>query len=201
MTANLRRRAGRVAAATIGAALTVGLAPGLATGSASASSPAAAGALTGTITDGSGHDWPLYAKVEADGKSTFTDPVTGAYTLPVAEPGTYEVTVTAQYPGYQATTQSVQVAGEGTSHDAALTVDAGSCSAPGYGLLTENFESRTLPKGWSTVDHEGSGTNAGTSPAAQAVSPSSTAGAGAPATTTAPWCPRASPPLSWTTRC
>lgn len=158
MTATLRRRFGRAATAAVGAALAVGLVPGLAAGSASATgSAASAGALSGTITDGSGQDWPLYAKVEAGGKSTFTDPVTGAYTLPLTEPGTYDVTVTAQYPGYRPSKQSVQVAADGTVHDTALGVDAGACSAPGYGLLTEDFTGRTLPEGWSTVDHLGSG--------------------------------------------
>ncbi|GGU34282.1 kelch repeat-containing protein [Nocardioides albus] len=158
MTVNLRRRAGRAATAALGAALAIGMIPGLAAGSASAAgSVTAPGALSGTITDGSGHDWPLYAKVEAGGKSTFTDPVTGAYTLPIIEPGSYDVTVTAQATGYRSASRSVQVGADGATHDVALTVDTTSCSAAGYSLLTETFDTGQTPQGWSVVDHQGGG--------------------------------------------
>ena len=37
--------------------------------------------VTGTVTDGSGHGWPLYARIDIDGYPggpVFTDPMTGA---------------------------------------------------------------------------------------------------------------------------
>ena len=53
-------------------------------------SPGGAGAsnvaVTGTVTDGSGHGWPLYARIEITSASTdpvvvYSDPVTGAYAV------------------------------------------------------------------------------------------------------------------------
>ena len=64
------------------------------------------------MTDGSGHDWPLYAKVNVDGPApdTYTDPSTGQYSIEPARPGRRtRCTVDAQYPGYVPQTREVTV--------------------------------------------------------------------------------------------
>ena len=40
--------------------------------------------LSGNVTDGSGHGWPLYARIDVAGKPggpLFTDPITGHYSI------------------------------------------------------------------------------------------------------------------------
>jgi subtilisin family serine protease/N-acetylneuraminic acid mutarotase len=118
--------------------------------------------LSGTVTDGSGHDWPLYAKVAIEGPApdVYTDPETGTYSVQVPDDATYALTVTAHYPGYEVTTEDVAVDGN-TTHDVAVLVDDSTCTAPGYVFntdgVTEAFESGTLPAGWTVVDNKGNG--------------------------------------------
>ena len=119
--------------------------------------------LSGTVTDGSGHDWPLYAKVaiEGPGPDVYTDPETGAYSVQVPDDGTYSISVTAEYPGYDVTTEEVAVDGP-TTHDVAVLVDDSTCTAPGYtfntaGTTTEGFDGGALPAGWTIVDNKGNG--------------------------------------------
>ena len=119
--------------------------------------------LSGTVTDGSGHDWPLYAKVaiEGPGPDVYTDPETGAYSVQVPDDGTYSISVTAEYPGYDVTTEDVAVDGP-TTHDVAVLVDGSTCTAPGYvfntaGTTTEGFDGGALPAGWTIVDNKGNG--------------------------------------------
>lgn len=64
--------------------------------------------VSGTVKDGSGHGWPLYAKVALSdgaghGQTTFTDPATGRYSLRVMENTAYTLDVASQYPGYSHT--------------------------------------------------------------------------------------------------
>ncbi len=45
---------------------------------------AAAATISGTVTDGSGHGWPLYARIDVTGipsKTTYTNPATGQYSI------------------------------------------------------------------------------------------------------------------------
>ena len=118
--------------------------------------------LSGTVTDGSGHDWPLYAKVVTEGPApdVYTDPETGTYSVQVPDNATYRLAVTAQYPGYEVATEDVEVGGA-TTHDVDVVVNASTCSAPGYrfntGGIYENFNSGALPAGWTIVDNIGNG--------------------------------------------
>ena len=60
--------------------------------------------MHGTVTDGSGHGWPLYAKITAKGVPggpVFTNPVTGKYSLQLAAGADYTLSVSSVYPGYQ----------------------------------------------------------------------------------------------------
>ena len=70
--------------------------------------------VSGTVTDGSGHGWPLYARIEITSASTdpvvvYSDPVTGAYAADLPDATTYTFAVTAVGPGY--------VPGGGTGRD------------------------------------------------------------------------------------
>jgi N-acetylneuraminic acid mutarotase len=79
--------------------------------------------VTGKVTDGSGHGWPLYARVSADGVPggpVFTDPVTGAFTLTLPQNATYTLHIASDYPGYRPVDKTVQVGTAATPDDAAL---------------------------------------------------------------------------------
>jgi N-acetylneuraminic acid mutarotase len=114
--------------------------------------------LTGTVTDGSGHGWPLYAKVSVPGSpaSTYTSPSTGQYTLTLPQNSSYNVTVDAVYPGYKQAQQSVQVGTSDLTQNFGVPVDANSCSALGYKFNyngnTQTFDGSTVPAGWSVVN-------------------------------------------------
>jgi subtilisin family serine protease/N-acetylneuraminic acid mutarotase len=89
--------------------------------------------ISGQVTDGSGHGWAMYARVSAQGTplSTFTNPVTGMYSLSVPMHATYTLQVRSQYPGYADTIHTVPVTDSDVTVDASLLVD--NCDlAPGY---------------------------------------------------------------------
>ena len=93
---------------------------------------AATSRISGTVTDGSGHGYALFAKVEVVDRPdlvTWTDAVTGRYALDVV-PGTYRVKVTSAYPGYVEDVGDVDASADAT-HNARLTV-APTCQAAGY---------------------------------------------------------------------
>jgi hypothetical protein len=111
--------------------------------------PAPAATLSGTVTDGSGHNWPLYARIQVSGapiEDLFTDPATGFYSVDLPEGSTITLTVNAVSPGYNAESREVTV-GPGQVEDFALVVDAATCTAPGYELtpgpggFEDDFES------------------------------------------------------------
>ena len=92
--------------------------------------------LSGTVKDGSGHKWPLYAKVTVAGtpvSPVYTNPETGRYSLTIASQASYTLDVAPVYPGYTTATSTVQVGtGDATKN---ISVDADisdSCIAPGY---------------------------------------------------------------------
>jgi N-acetylneuraminic acid mutarotase len=117
--------------------------------------------LTGQVTDGSGHGWPLYAKISVPGTpaSTYTNAATGQYSLTLPENAAYTVQVDAVYPGYQQAQQSVQVGTSGLTQNFSVPVNAASCSALGYHFSyngsTQPFDGSTTPTGWSVVNAAG----------------------------------------------
>lgn len=120
------------------------------------------GTLTGTVTDGSGHGFPLYARVSVSGTTLFayTDPVDGTYSLDIPLDTYAQIVVDAQYPGYQQGSREVQLSGDSVE-DFALPVDVISCVANGYtphrdGLI-ETFDEPTAPPGWTVEDNIGNG--------------------------------------------
>jgi subtilisin family serine protease len=115
--------------------------------------------VSGVVTDGTGHHWPLYAKIEVTGRPggpVFTDPVTGRYSFQVPGDSSYKLTTTARYPGYRTVDTDVVLAATNRTVDVPLPVDA-SCTAPGYQgslgapVLTQGFDGQTTPAGWSVV--------------------------------------------------
>ncbi|MEV0213817.1 S8 family serine peptidase [Micromonospora sp. NPDC050695] len=121
--------------------------------------------VRGRVTDGSGHGWPLYARIDVEGRPgapIFTDPTTGRYSLTVAGNATYRLTVAARYPGYRTLTREV-VAGTGpVTADIAVPVEP-ACTAAGYSgsfatpLLNEGFDAAGTPAGWTVRDRTGDG--------------------------------------------
>ncbi|HSE40166.1 MAG TPA: choice-of-anchor J domain-containing protein [Acidobacteriota bacterium] len=114
--------------------------------------------VNGTVTDGSGHGWPLYARVEIDDVPVFTDPVTGQYSAPNLNPGQiYTFEVTAESGGYVLESRQVTPPGGTSTEDFALLVEQAACNAPGYavtgGTLTD-FDAGQ-PAGWTVINNSG----------------------------------------------
>lgn len=121
--------------------------------------------VTGTVTDGSGHGWPLYTRIEITGRPggpIYTDPATGHYSVDLPANATYSVKYTATLPGYQVVNDSIAVGGSDVTHDVAIPVEQ-TCTAPGYNfsygtpVLNEPFDGSTMPAGWAVVDNLGNG--------------------------------------------
>jgi hypothetical protein len=127
--------------------------------------------VSGVVKDGSGHGWPLYARIDVAGKPggpLFTDPATGAYSVDLPT-GDYGLTVKGMYPSYQPGTAQVTVGDGDQVKDFGLAVES-SCVAAGYKfnygapLFTEQFESGATPADWSVVNRTTSGGWAFTDP-------------------------------------
>ncbi|GAB3797240.1 S8 family serine peptidase [Micromonospora zhanjiangensis] len=122
-------------------------------------------AVSGKVTDGSGHGWPLYAKIDIAGRPggpVFTDPITGRYSFTVPGNASYKLTTTAKYPGYRTVNTDVTVAGAAKTVDIAVPVDP-ACTAVGYSagltapLLSQSFDGTGTPAGWQVVNRTPSG--------------------------------------------
>jgi hypothetical protein len=123
--------------------------------------------LSGTVTDGSGHGWPMYARIDVQGDPdgpVFTDPTTGWYhlSLPANSSQTLHVTAAA-LPGYLPTDLTVAMSHGDAHANATIKVDPTTCHAPGYhyryrGGFTDFAGWTWGPQdGWSTVDNNGNG--------------------------------------------
>ena len=90
--------------------------------------------VSGTVTDGSGHGWPLYAKITIGGgypgAPVYTNPFTGRYRVVLAGPATYPVQVTSAQPEVL-----------GTAGDGYAGQDARCRSAPARSLITSRSRS------------------------------------------------------------
>ena len=140
--------------------------------------PSASTIMNGVVKDGSGGNWPLYARLDITAKgfsdTLFTDPVSGYYSLTIPAGFTYHVLVTSVIPGYNPKVADVFVpvpAAAPAPHDPLafvqnfnLTVDAALCTAPGYipgdpgpVVWSESFDGGVLPDGWSVINNTGQG--------------------------------------------
>lgn len=124
--------------------------------------------VSGTVTDGSGHGWPMYAKIQIDGYpngAVYTNPYTGAYSVKLPDNGSYSLTITpVDMQGYTADKATVTTSAANVSKSFALQVDASTCTAPGYaysyaGAETgfEGWTGSTPKDGWTVQDNLGNG--------------------------------------------
>lgn len=122
--------------------------------------------VRGKVTDGSGHGWPLYARIDIAGRPggpVFSDPASGEYVVEVAAGATYQVSARAMYPGYQPVEFALDVGADDLTRDIAVPVDAAACLAAGYTInysapmISEPFDGTTTPAGWSVVNRTTSG--------------------------------------------
>ena len=100
--------------------------------------PRAAAVLSGYIRDGSGHGYPMYARLEISAPSysamVFTNPVTGVYQTSLFQGQTYTLRVSSQgLAGYTGQTTAVTPASANVALNFNLQVDP-ACTAPGYQL-------------------------------------------------------------------
>lgn len=121
--------------------------------------------VSGDVTDGSGHNWPLYTRIDVAGDPAspfFTDPVTGHYSISLPASASYDVSFSSKIPGYQVVNQTLDVGGADMTHDVQIAVTP-DCTAPGYQIsygtpvLDEAFEGTFPPTGWNVVDNVGQG--------------------------------------------
>ncbi len=111
--------------------------------------------LSGKVTDGSGHDYPLYADVQVSvagfGKvaDAWSDPTSGHYEVSLPKGSDYSVRVIAAFDGYEEATRTLSLTGDKTVNFALKVISA--CTAPGYTLsgLGEDFNGNFPPAGWT----------------------------------------------------
>ncbi len=101
--------------------------------------------VDGTVTDAH-TGWPLYARIDIDGYPdgpVWTNPVTGYYSVTLAENIPYTFHVSAWTLGYLEVSRVVGPLTGPRTEDVALGPDLVSCAAPGYGqscFFSQNFE-------------------------------------------------------------
>lgn len=120
--------------------------------------------VSGRVLDGSGHGWPLNARVTVSGTPVapiVTTPTDGRYSLTLPAGATYTLRVESQYPGYQSLAQEVVVGSKNVTRDLRVPVDETACDAPGYHVeydgVGAEFDGSTLPAGWTVTDAAGTG--------------------------------------------
>jgi hypothetical protein len=120
--------------------------------------------ITGKVTDGSGHGWPLYAKITIDGYpngALYTDPKTGTYSVELPRQADYTMHVIPVYPGYAPQDATVSLGTSDVRRDLALPADTTGCAAPGYAYPAqadfENWTGTASQHGWTVADDGTSG--------------------------------------------
>ncbi len=93
--------------------------------------------VSGVVRDGSGHGWPLYARIDIEAfpaNTVYTNPATGQYSISLWSGATYTVTATPLVEGYQPLVLSASPTGTPASATVNfdLAVDVATCAAPGY---------------------------------------------------------------------
>ncbi|MFH9089680.1 carboxypeptidase regulatory-like domain-containing protein [Streptomyces sp. NPDC017673] len=120
--------------------------------------------VSGTVTDGSGHGWPLHAKITVDGvpgAPVWSDPVTGAYRLDLPEDHAYTLRVVGDDSDYRSLVRQVNVGGVDQTLALALAVDTWAEDDPAYTVKADTVGSETFdggsgpPAGWSVTGTPG----------------------------------------------
>ncbi|MFF4246947.1 carboxypeptidase regulatory-like domain-containing protein [Streptomyces sp. NPDC001822] len=117
--------------------------------------------VSGKVTDGSGHGWPLYARVSVEGVPggpVWTDPATGSYNLSLPENHGYTLNIAPATPGYKAVSEKITVDEAPVTTNISVKANSFGDIAPGYTVkdegATEPFDSTTTtPDGWKVVNH------------------------------------------------
>ncbi|HEV7239409.1 MAG TPA: carboxypeptidase regulatory-like domain-containing protein [Thermoanaerobaculia bacterium] len=114
--------------------------------------------VDGFVTDGSGGNFPLYALVAvtsaAGTENIYTDPQTGYYSFDALVSTPYTITVTSQVPGYNVAMRAITTGAVDQQENFALTVNAGTCNAPGYAIsgFSTDFTGG-IPAGWTVTNN------------------------------------------------
>ncbi|HJP80175.1 MAG TPA: carboxypeptidase regulatory-like domain-containing protein [Pseudonocardiaceae bacterium] len=119
--------------------------------------------ISGAVADGSGHGWPMRAKITIDGYPNgpiYSNPYTGKYSVSLPDNASYTLHVTPMdLSGYTKQNVTVALSGSDVRRDIAMPVDAGTCTAPGYAYhdtgTTETFtgwQGATPQDGWTVTD-------------------------------------------------
>ncbi|MFE0631820.1 carboxypeptidase regulatory-like domain-containing protein [Streptomyces sp. NPDC058864] len=120
--------------------------------------------VSGTVSDGSGHGWPLHAKITVDGvpgAPVWSDAYTGAYRLDLPENHTYTLRVVGDDSHYRSLVRQVTVGTADRELRLALPADTWATADPAYRLTvrtvdTQPFDSAAgAPEGWSVADAPG----------------------------------------------
>jgi N-acetylneuraminic acid mutarotase len=96
--------------------------------------PATSHVVSGTVKDATA-GWPLYASLNISGypaSTIWNDPVTGFYSVTLAEGITYTFNVDAWAGGYNSVARTVAPLTDNRTQNFTLTVNSATCSAPGY---------------------------------------------------------------------
>jgi len=144
-------------------------------------SPAPTVSVGGTVTDASGAEWPLYARIvittpEGPTSTVFADPVTGQYATTLFASANYNFTVTAVSPGYLPGGGPVPLVARPSdaTADWTLAIDPIACNAPGYSGSPCTAGPGGLLVGNVLDANTGNGVNGSTVANLQAGSPSTT---------------------------
>ncbi len=124
--------------------------------------------MSGTVTDGSGHKWPLYAKITIPGdpgSPVYTSPYTGRYSITLPAEASYTLTVAPVYAGYNSVTSTVTLGAKDVTRNIKAGADTSACDAPGYswnydggtGTDFTGWTGTTPRGGWKNIDTEGNG--------------------------------------------
>jgi uncharacterized repeat protein (TIGR01451 family) len=108
--------------------------------------PAAVYVVSGTVRDAV-TGWPLYAKLDIagyPGGPIWNNPVTGYYSITLAEGITYTFNVDGGIPGYLPASQSIGPLTSNRTENFSLNADPVACHAPGYQISRTSIYSKTF---------------------------------------------------------
>jgi hypothetical protein len=129
--------------------------------------------VSGVVTDAA-TGWPLYTYITIGGNpinppapynNLWTNPVTGYYSVTLAENITFTLHADAWVDGYLTKDVEIGPLTGNLTQNIALNADTANCNAPGYKILggfTQNFDAVTpsaLPADWAVTDVSSTGGN------------------------------------------